>query len=154
MVNIIYASVTGNTERVASYVAEYLLQAGLGLETMLHRAEEIDGELFNTKDIYIVATSTWDMGQMNQFLESLYEEIPDLDLTGVKMAFIGLGDLIYGEENFCKAMDMIRSRALNSGAIEIIDALKLDGDPDDQLDSAVSEWCDELIQALGHEDPQ
>ena len=148
MVKIIYASTTGNTEKVAKYIFEKLHcdEKVKGVE--IFSAVDIDITVFSKENQYIVATSTWNVGQMNQSLEELYAQLDSADLTGVRMAFVGLGDTVYGEENFCKAMHDFKKKAIGEGAIEICDPLIIDGDPDRIEDIGVNEWVNVFIKNL------
>ena len=146
MVKIIFATLTGNTERVATYVKEQLDTKGSSAE--LHRAEDTQMSIFNKEDHFIIAASTWNLGEMNQFIQHLYDKLPDTDMSGVKMAFIGLGDKIYGEDHFCKAVIDFREVAIKQGVNEIVDMLYVDGEPEMVMDTEVKAWVDELIEKL------
>lgn len=147
MVKIIYATVTGNTETVVKHVESRLKGGGVS-EIELIRGEAFEAEHFSNEDKYIVAASTWNLGEMNQFLEHIFEDLPKTDMKGVNMAFIGLGDKIYGEENFCMSVKSFKEVALKQGAVEIIDPLYIDGEPESQLDTVVDEWTDKLLEKL------
>ncbi len=148
MLKIIYASVTGNTESVARYVYKKMQELYTIDDIEIVSADEVDVSIFNKEDIFIVATSTWNLGQMNQYLEGLYAQIEDSDLSEVKMAFIGLGDKVYGEEYFCRSMKDFRERAVEKGAKELVDALIIDGDPEPVSEKGVDEWVDDLKSKL------
>lgn len=140
MLKIIYASITGNTENICRKIFELIESKNVFESVEIFSADEVDSTVFNKEDSFIIGTSTWNLGQMNQNLENLYDQIEKTDLSDVKIAFVGLGDSVYGEENYNKSMLDFRERAIKSGAKEICNPLKIDGDPSLVIDTEVTDW--------------
>lgn len=82
-IGIFYGSTTGTTERVAKEIGTLL-----------------NGDVFSAKEILkgqnydtlILATSTWGMGDLQDDWEAALDDLKSLNLTGKKVAFIGIGD--------------------------------------------------------------
>ena len=146
---IIYASTSGNVESVCQAVADLLTVAGI--TTSLHRAEATGYEIIAANSIFILATSTWEHGELNPFFNKLYSEMLSHDLKGKKAAFIGLGDIRYEPVLFCKGIDIIREVFLRSGGTEINTTLKLNGEPYQYLNTTVLNWANRLIELLKNE---
>merc|ERR1711937_701613 len=94
-VGLYYSTTTGNTETVAGYIG-----AALGIE-----AEDI-----GSADDQRSGTS-WD--------EWLYDNLPNLDFTGKKVAIFGVGDSGSYSDNFCDATGELYECFTKQGA-EII----------------------------------
>lgn len=145
----IYASTSGNVEVVVEHVAT-LLQAA-NFECDLHRAEITPVEIITQNDLFVLATSTWEHGEINPFFGKLMSEMSRLDLHGKRAAFIGLGDKRYEPVLFCGGMEQLKSVFIKQGGRVIYDALKIDGEPYHQLDSVVKPWANQLIRELNEE---
>ncbi len=147
MIKIVFATVTGNSEATANFLKQFLTDNG-SMEVELVRAENMEAEHFVKEDTYIVVGSTWNLGEMNQFIIHIYQDLEKVDLNGVNMAFVGLGDRIYGEEHFCRSIIDFREKALTRGANELLDPLYIDGEPEPQFEGVVKEWAQTLLSKI------
>ncbi|WKZ30892.1 MAG: flavodoxin family protein [Candidatus Dojkabacteria bacterium] len=149
MIKIIYASSTGNTEIVCEKVSELLDDADL--DSGLFKAEEVHNDIFLQGRDFILATSTWNNGQLNDMYLELYEGLLQVDLTGKRFGFIGLGDMSYGEELFCKGIDLLKKRALQSGGTAIGETFKIDGEFTQEVSAKLEIWVKGLVNNLKSE---
>lgn len=138
-IHIIYASTSGNTEVVVEKIAQVWQQAGLQVE--LHRAERTDPTLILQNTTFVLATSTWEHGQLNPFYKKIYDALKTYDCAGKKAAFVGCGDTRYEPVLFCGGMEKLRERWLAQGGQELGSPLKINGEPYAQLDTVVAEWA-------------
>ncbi len=143
---LVYASTSGNVEAVAEEVQRIL--ATLEVKVELHRAEQTTGEIFSTSSHFILATSTWEHGALNPFFGSLYEEMNTLDFSGKSVACIGLGDRRYEPVLFCEGIEIVRRRWLEKGGTELIEPLKIQGEPYGVMQSVVEPWTRKLATVL------
>lgn len=143
---IIYASTSGNVEFVCEYIAQALQDADH--DVSLHRSEQTQIDIFDTCDVFILATSTWRHGEMNPFFDKLYAKMRDYDFSGKKAAFVGLGDFRYEPALFNVAIDIIQKTFLDKGGEQIGKILKINGEPYHQVDTMVKRWVDSLVRAL------
>ena len=87
---VYYSTSTGNTETIATYLSD---AAGCGMEDIGDASEaEIKGF-----DSLIVGAPTWHTDADEQrsgtaWDDFLYDTLPDMDLTGKKVAVFGMGD--------------------------------------------------------------
>lgn len=100
-VGLYYSTSTGNTETVAGYIAE---AAGVDIEDIGDASDdEITGH-----DGLIVGAPTWHTGADEQrsgtsWDDWLYDTLPNLDVSGKKVAIFGVGDQQSYSDNFCDA---------------------------------------------------
>ena len=142
MVKIIYASLTGNTQRVCEFVSENLKKGGIVNEILL--ADMLDHTVFETAEKFILATSTWEDGQVNILFESFYQDLLNGDLNGKKIWLLGLGDKSYGQDNFCRAMDLVKTRVEKVGGEVVGDILRLDGSIDTISKTELISWLKDI----------
>lgn len=145
-INIIYASTSGNVEAVCEKVAEILKENKF--EVKLNRAEQTDIKILLESEFLILATSTWEHGELNPFFKTLFDQMKEADFSGKKASFIGLGDKRYEPVLFAEGMEVVRKRFLDKGGEEIFEALRIDGEPYRFLDTDVTTWANNLAQKL------
>eukprot|EP00586_Coscinodiscus_wailesii_P021803 CAMPEP_0172491064 /NCGR_PEP_ID=MMETSP1066-20121228/21749_1 /TAXON_ID=671091 /ORGANISM="Coscinodiscus wailesii, Strain CCMP2513" /LENGTH=184 /DNA_ID=CAMNT_0013259903 /DNA_START=306 /DNA_END=857 /DNA_ORIENTATION=+ len=96
-----YSTSTGNTETVSGYIAE---AAGLTAEDI---GDATDDEIVG-HDSLIVGAPTWHTGADEQrsgtpWDDWLYDTLPNIDVSGKKVAVFGVGDQQSYNDNFCDA---------------------------------------------------
>ena len=144
-IHIIYASTSGNTERVVETIGEILKDKGLNV--YYHRAEITPVEIIKDNGLFILATSTWEHGELNPYFKKLLGEIKALNLEGKKAGLVGCGDTRYEPVLFCEGMEILRRAFLENKGEEIYTALKINGDPNNDLDK-VKQWAEEFYRNL------
>lgn len=112
-VGLFYATQTGNTENVASKIAE---AAGLeATDVGEYSAEDLAGY-----DGLIVGAPTWNTGadeyRSGTAWDDLIDEIKELDLAGKPVAVFGCGDSQGYGDNFCDCIEEIHSTFAGAGA--------------------------------------
>jgi len=101
-VGLYYSTSTGNTETVAGYIADKL-----GIEDWNDIADADTDEVLG-KDAIIVGAPTWHTGADEQrsgtsWDDWLYDQLPNMDFSGKKVAIFGVGDSGSYSDNFCDA---------------------------------------------------
>ncbi len=117
---IFFATSTGNTEEIASKIAEKLG----GIEVF--DLADNDVEKINDYDKVILGGSTWGDGELNDDWDDVWSDFQDLDLTGKTVALFGLGDQEGYEDEFCNALGLIYEQTKENGA-NIIGFTSTDG---------------------------
>jgi len=122
-VGLYYSTTTGNTETVAGYIG-----AALGIEAEDIGSAEDDAILAH--DAIVVGAPTWHTGADEQrsgtsWDEWLYDNLPNLDFTGKKVAIFGVGDSGSYSDNFCDATGELYECFTKQGA-EIIGSTSAD----------------------------
>ncbi len=103
-IGLFYGTDTGNTERTAKKIKE-LVEAKVG-------ASEVDLlEIYKKKaadmakyDLLILGMPTWYDGELQGDWEEYISEMSQIDFTGKKVAFFGLGDQYGYASYFCDAL--------------------------------------------------
>ncbi len=156
---IFFATSTGNTEEIASKIAEKLG----GIEVF--DLADTDVEKINDYDKVILGGSTWGDGELNDDWDDSWSDFQDLDLTGKTVALFGLGDQEGYEDEFCNALGLIYEQTKENGA-NIIGFTSTDGykfeeskavvdgkfvglvidedNQDDLTDERISNWVEDI----------
>merc|ERR1719379_415651 len=92
---------------------------------------DLDGATVAGYDGLIVGAPTWHTGADTErsgtaWDDFIYGDLAEIDLSGKKVAIFGLGDSSGYSENFCDAMDELKSCFEGSGA-SVIGAVSADG---------------------------
>ena len=122
LAKIIYASMTGNTEEIADIVAETMEE--LGIEVEIDECTQVDAADFEAADICVVASYTYDEGNLPDEIMDFYDDLQELDLLGKIFGVCGSGDTFY--DFFCKAVDDFEEAFLKTGAIKGAEGVKVD----------------------------
>merc|ERR1719182_726977 len=123
-VGLIYSTTTGNTETVAGYIS-----AKTGIEAV--DIGDLSGDDVAEFDGLIIGAPTWHTGADTErsgtaWDDFIYGDLTSLDLAGKKVAIFGLGDSAGYSDNFCDAMDELKSCFEAQGA-SVIGAVSTDG---------------------------
>jgi len=100
-VGLYYSTTTGNTETVAGYLADLV-----GAEAV--DIGDADADTIAGQEAIIIGAPTWHTGADTErsgtsWDEWLYNELPNMDLSGKKIAIFGVGDSASYSDNFCDA---------------------------------------------------
>ncbi|MEM7308215.1 MAG: flavodoxin FldA [Planctomycetota bacterium] len=166
-IGLVYGSTTGNTEDAAEKIQEHFSGA-------IESAEDISGvslDAMTSFDVLIIGVSTWNIGELQQDWDAVFDDLADVSFDGVRVAFFGLGDQDGYPDNFQDAIGILRERIVERGGIcnvghwptegyEFDGSLALaDGrfvglalDEDNQAElteERIAAWCEQLKQELG-----
>ena len=130
---IIYGSTTGNTAVAAETIEDYLSRNAYDV-TLKNVSDTGTGVFKEAYDLYLLGCSTWgeDEIELQEDFESFYEDMDgSVPLDGKKFAVFGYGDSSY--TYFCGAVDVIEDRIGRLGGRLVCDALRIDGEPEDDV---------------------
>ena len=160
---IIYGSSVGNTRFVAEKIHKAIPEAAL-ISAESIKAKDLEGF-----DVYILGTSTWGVGQLQDDFETFVEDFLTLDLSQKTIALFGLGDQQTYPDTFCDGMgklyellapkgprfvgqwpgddyDFSESRAFKDGMFV---GLPLDEDNEPDLtDGRITEWTTQVMNEM------
>ncbi|WP_101473420.1 flavodoxin [Fusobacterium sp.] len=114
---IFYGSTTGTTESVVDRV-KVLLDADVFTADDIDKAENYD--------FIILATSTWGMGELQDGWLDGIEKLKNLNLSGKKVALIGVGDQEGFGDTFVDAIGIIYDEIKDKG-ITLVGKTSTDG---------------------------
>lgn len=162
---IIYGSSTDNTKDAANLIAEKLAD----YSPVLKDIADVSPEEFQDPDVFILGSSTWSIGELQDDWETFFSNIKKLDLKGKTVAFFGTGDSSGYPDTFVDAIGILYdafaetgctfvgkvstdgysfddSKALRDGTFV---GLPLDADNESDLtDNRIDIWVNHLKQYL------
>lgn len=135
---------TGNTERLAESVAEYLAQS----RHRIHFVDLADAypEMLADYAHLILATSTWGDGELPDNAIDFYETLDSLapDLSHLSFGIIALGDHVY-DPHFCKSAGIMDEILCRFQAKSLIEPYEIDAGPNqDDVDGAC-QWAMQFV---------
>ncbi len=140
---IVYGSTTGNTEYVASHIEKALGQEGYTV-TNESAANVSASGLCDNYSLILFGCSTWgdeEIELQDDFIP-LFDDFDSINANGKKTAVFGTGDSSY--TYFCGAVDAIEQKLAAMGA-DVIDTLKIDGEPQSEKD-AIDEFIKKVLE--------
>jgi flavodoxin I len=115
-IGLFYGTDTGNTERVSKRIKE-LLEAKIGAGEVdlleIYKKKKDDMAKYN---LLILGMPTWYDGELQGDWEEFITEMQQIDFTGKKVAFFGLGDQYGYASYFCDALGVFSEIAEKNGA--------------------------------------
>ncbi len=140
---IIYASMTGNTEKIAHILGKELEK--LQVETRVVDVRQVDTEEFYFCDICIVAAYTYGrFGDIPEEMYDFYEELGEMDLSDKVYGVLGSGEEFYGY--YCRAVDTFEEQFENTQAVKGAEGLKIELNPEEEDEKAIAEYAAELLK--------
>jgi len=110
-IGIFYGSTEGNTEEVAEKIQE-----ALGSDVAdLYNVDSASAEDIEKYDIVIFGASTWEIGELQEDWETFIDVLDDIDFSGKKVGFFGLGDADGYPDTFVDAPGIIYERIADKG---------------------------------------
>lgn len=111
-IGLFYGSTTGNTETAAETI-----QAEFGGDDIveLHNIADADLSELQDYDFLILGSPTWNIGELQSDWEGCFDELDDLDFSGKKVAYFGVGDQIGYGDNFQDAMGILEEKVSSLG---------------------------------------
>ena len=142
---IVYASMTGNTEEIANIVGDEL--TNLGVETEVIDCSSTDAASFADYDICIVATYTYGMGDLPDEIVDFYEELEEVDLSGKVFGVCGSGDTSYGE-HYCQSIDDFETQFMKTGATLGAESVKIEFNAEDEDIDNLKAFAKSLVESV------
>jgi flavodoxin len=145
---IVYASTSGHTEYVVNVLSDALKQKKIHVE--IERAEKVQAEDMKKGDVLILASSTWNTGniegQLNPHMHALLlDRAKDNSLKGKGMGLIALGDERY--RYIAHAAVFLEEYAARHQGRPLLPTLKILNEPYGQEDK-VKEWARQLVEVM------
>lgn len=111
-IGLFFGSTTGNTEDIAERIQK---EFGGDDVVALHEISDIEEDEFSEYENIIIASPTWDIGQLQSDWEGYYPELDEIDFSGKKVAYFGSGDQVGYADNFQDAMGILESKISELG---------------------------------------
>jgi flavodoxin I len=115
-IGLFYGSTTGKTETAAE-----MIQAEFGGEDVvtLHEIVDVENSDFEKYEYIIIGCPTWDIGELQADWQGYYDELDEIDFSGKKVAYFGIGDQIGYAENFQDAMGILEEKISELGGTTV-----------------------------------
>ena len=123
-----FASLTSNTEDIMMILKNKL--EALNCEVAVEDLDLIPLQKLSQYDLVFFGSYTWGDGDLPYELEDMYEELDDVDLTGMSFGVFGSGDRFYPA--FCQAVDLLADKVKERGADVFSSLLKIEFSPDSE----------------------
>lgn len=167
-VGLFFGSDEGNTQEVASRIADRLGQGNVDI----YDIADVTQAEFELYDSIILGISTWDFGQIQSDWEEFWPDVEGLNFSGKTVALYGLGDQFGYGDFFVDAMGMLHdvvkgrgativgswpvegyefdaSKALSSDGAYFV-GLALDEDQQPEMsDLRLDAWCEAIKLSMG-----
>lgn len=114
-VAIIYGSTTGNTESIAEQIAAKIASH----DVTSFNASDIGNVDWSEYSNFILGTSTWGLGDIQDDWDMALDTLAGADLAGKTVAIFGLGDSGSYSDTFVDGMADIYAAATKAGAENI-----------------------------------
>jgi flavodoxin I len=110
-IGLFFATQTGNTESVAE-----MIQKALGNNIVdLNDVGKSQKEDFDRYTCVIIGCPTWNIGELAADWEGFYDELDEVDFSGKKVAYFGLGDQVGYADNFMDAIGILEAKITERG---------------------------------------
>jgi flavodoxin I len=114
-IGLFYGSNTGFTEIVVKLIEEEFQNVAPGL-LMTHDIADAPITALLEYDNLIIGCPTWNIGDLQDDWDKVYDELDNLDLSGKRVAIFGLGDQYGYPESFCDAIGILAEKFAGRGA--------------------------------------
>ena len=142
---IVFGSTGGNTELVTDEVAEVLKKGGHKVD--VKRAEQSSEGDLKGHDLYILASSTYGEGQLQDHMYKYFYGLKK-SLKGKKFAVIGLGDSKYNTEYVMESANILEKGIKKLDGELVTNALRINKTPVPYLNTLVKTWAEKLSKLL------
>lgn len=141
---IVYGSSKGRTGRIAKFIAGILQEQGINVT--LKNVYEAKPEEISDYSCFILGSSTYGQGDLQQDFFEFERRMDDLDLTGKVAAVFGSGNSRY--VYFSEAVDILEARIKILGARLLLPGLRQDMMNSSPEGEEVHDWGKSLVRAL------
>jgi flavodoxin I len=124
---IVYASMTGNTEELATLIGEGIQRVGASIE--IKDILEVDTSELEDYEGILLGAYTWGDGELPDEFLDFYQEMDGLNLAGKVTAVFGSCDSAY--EHYGGAVDILSEKLLALGGEVVLNGLKIEHAPDE-----------------------
>ncbi|NES92211.1 MULTISPECIES: flavodoxin FldA [Okeania] len=115
-IGLFVGSTTGKTESAAEMVQE---EFGGDDVVTIHNMNEVNTEDFDGYQNIIIASPTWNIGELQSDWEGFFDELDNIDFNGKTVAYFGTGDQIGYADNFQDAMGILEEKISSLGGTTV-----------------------------------
>ena len=164
-IGLFWGSTSGNTEIAVEFMEEYL--QGEGFEVDSYNIADDDIEKILEYDNLIIGCPTWNIGELQDDWDSVFDDYEELDFSGKTAGFFGCGDQVGYPDNFLDAIGMLGKTFMEKGGklvgrcsrddYDFRDSICLDGDDllglgldydneEEKCEDQMTSWLDKITK--------
>ena len=143
-INIIYSTISGNTELVIQKVVELLPSR---IEHKIIRVDTAQKEDIENCELIILASPTYGQGSLEAQFPRFLKTIKD-SIESKKFVVIGLGDTRYYPEYLTESGTILEDWVKDNKGILLIPSLRIGMPPLKFIDKLVPRWVSKLVENL------
>ena len=164
-IGLFWGSTSGNTEIAVEFIEEYL--QGEGFEVDSYNIADDDIEKILEYDNLIIGCPTWNIGELQDDWDSVFDDYEELDFSGKTAGFFGCGDQVGYPDNFLDAIGMLGKTFMEKGGklvgrcsrddYDFRDSICLDGDDllglgldydneEEKCEDQMTSWLDKITK--------
>ncbi|MGD1715954.1 flavodoxin FldA [Dapis sp. BLCC M172] len=115
-IGLFVGSTTGKTEEAAEIIQK---EFGGDDVVTIHNMTDAQTDDFDGYQNLVIASPTWNIGELQSDWEGFFEELDNIDFKGKKVAYFGTGDQIGYADNFQDAMGMLEEKISSLGGTTV-----------------------------------
>ncbi|MEM6281376.1 MAG: flavodoxin [Chloroflexota bacterium] len=115
-VGIFFGSSTGTTEEVAGDIHDVWVEAGMEADEPVDIGSVTDLNDLLAYDYLMIGIPTWNVGELQDDWDYVFEDLDDLDFSGKTIAMFGVGDQMNYPDNFLDAVGILGRKLQEQGA--------------------------------------
>ncbi len=145
---IAYASISGNTQKVAKHLYDYVSHKYAKHKVKLIDLITVQSKSLSAYDLFIVGASTWMDGEPNDIALAFLDDLntAKADLKNLPCAIFGLGDSRY--EKFCTVVESMSESLTEHQAKVLKPSHKIDGNPTPEIMTAAEDWIEQILKQI------
>jgi flavodoxin I len=105
-IGLFYGTQTGKTESIAEMIRD---EFGAG-EIDMYDMSQVDVSDFDGYNKLIIASPTWDIGELQSDWDAFFPEFDSMDFKGKTVAYFGTGDQLGYSDNFMDAVGILEAK--------------------------------------------
>ena len=105
-IGLFYGTQTGKTESIAEMIRD---EFGAS-EIDMHDMSQTDVSDFDGYTKLIIASPTWDIGELQSDWDAFFPELESMDFKGKTVAYFGTGDQVGYADNFMDAVGILEAK--------------------------------------------
>ena len=115
-IGLFFGSNTGTTELIANICKKEIANQAPGIEVTIYDIGLTDVSKMLEYDKMIVASPTWNIGELQDDWNLKFDSLLALDFSGKEIAMLGVGDQFGYPDNFVDAVGLLGNRFVEKGA--------------------------------------
>ena len=105
-IGLFFGTQTGKTESIAEMIRDEFGSS----EIELHDMAQADVSDFDGYSKLIIASPTWDIGELQSDWDAFFPELDNMDFKGKTIAYFGTGDQLGYSDNFMDAVGILEAK--------------------------------------------